>query len=297
MKNRKILFEVAAIAMAAMVMVTGFTSCSKANAQAGGGSTAGGKDPAKASAPKVEYAPASDFSYDLNKEGDGIIIKGYTGTNSTLAIPVEIEGYPVIEIAESAFTRKRIKVPLVSVIIPENVKTIGYFAFGVQQSLSSISFPASLRGIEETAFSNTALQHVDLSHTGLTSLGSMVFDECTSLQTVKLPDTLKTIGGAAFRGCTSLQTITLPDTVEIIDLNAFAGCSKLTSANIPANIKEIGITAFRGCSELTSLSIPDTIISVKIASDSSRGESFLGCGKLAIATRKRLQDLGYTGRF
>jgi hypothetical protein len=266
MKNRKILFEVAAIAMAAMVIVTGFTSCNKANAQTGGGSAASGGRASSKSAPKVEYALASDFAYDLNKEGDGIIVKRYTGTNSTLAIPAEIEGYPVTEIA-GVFSSTNVR--LVSVIIPKTVKTIG-----------------------KAAFSETDLQHVDLSDTSLTSLEREVFYGCTSLQTVKLPDTLKTIGDAAFYKCINLQTITLPDTVEIIGEWAFQYCSTLTSDIIPASIKEIGNGAFQFCRKLTNLSIPDTITSVKIASD-----SFSGCGKLPIATRKRLQDLGYTGEF
>jgi hypothetical protein len=270
MKNRKILFEAAAIVMVAMVMAAGFTSCNKANAQTGDGSAVSSGKASSKSVPKIEYAPASDFAYDLNKEGDGIIVKRYSGTNSTLAIPAEIEGYPVTEIAKDAFqwgTYNSTKVPLVSVIIPETVKTIGEAAF-LRQSLSSISFPASLRVIGYMAFYETALQHVDLSHTGITFVAKN-----------------------AFSGCHSLQTVKLPDTVETIEDSAFSLCSKLTSANIPASIKEIGNKAFMYC-ELTSLSIPDTITSVKIASN-----SFEGCDKPPIATRKRLQDLGYKGEF
>ena len=63
---------------------------------------------------------------------------------------------------------------------------------------------------------------------GIVEIDYYVFDACTSLSNINLPEGLKTIRENAFRGCTSLEKITIPESVEFIDDNAFNGCNKLT---------------------------------------------------------------------
>jgi hypothetical protein len=63
-------------------------------------------------------APASDFRYDLNEAGDGIILTAYTGTSKILIYPAEIEGYPVVKILVS-FPKE---VRPVALVIPEGVR-------------------------------------------------------------------------------------------------------------------------------------------------------------------------------
>lgn len=58
---------------------------------------------------KTSASPGGDFFYDLNKDGNGIIIKGYTGSATTLIIPNTIENYSVTEIGEHAFELKKSK--------------------------------------------------------------------------------------------------------------------------------------------------------------------------------------------
>ena len=47
------------------------------------------------------------------------------------------------------------------------------------------------------------------------------FKDCTSLQTIDIPDSVRTIGSDIFQGCTSLQTINCQikslENVEILD--------------------------------------------------------------------------------
>ena len=40
--------------------------------------------------------PPSDFDYDLNKEGSGVIIKKYKGEATDVIIPSIIEDFPVV---------------------------------------------------------------------------------------------------------------------------------------------------------------------------------------------------------
>ena len=210
---------------------------------------------------KTSGSPGGDFKYDLTEDGSGIIIKSYTGTASTLIIPDSIEGYPVVEIGKHAAARSNIQV----LIIPATVKIIHSSAFSESEVISVAILP-------------------DESGAG----------------------GLKKMGSSAFYYCKQLKTVSLPDSIEEIGDYAFNDCSNLYRINIPANIKFLGTSVkegwppasgrvFTGCVELYELIIPENIQNITwITYDIG---SFEGCGKLPLATRKRLQELGYKGKF
>ena len=50
------------------------------------------------------------------------------------------------------------------------------------------------------------------------------FTDCTSLQSISIPNSVSAIGERAFGGCTSLTFITIPSNVVIIYGGAFANC-------------------------------------------------------------------------
>ena len=52
----------------------------------------------------VKTTPASDFEYDLNKEGTGVVIKKYKGKATDVVIPSVIEEFPVVELGRYAFS-------------------------------------------------------------------------------------------------------------------------------------------------------------------------------------------------
>lgn len=55
------------------------------------------------------------------------------------------------------------------------------------------------------------------------------------------------IGNSAFQNCNSLSSVHLPETVTSIGSTAFGGCSSLTSLEIPESVTSIGSSAFYGC--------------------------------------------------
>jgi len=222
-----------------------------ANAVLGGGSGSGGGGSGG------RPSPATDFSFQLNSEGNGIIITGYNGSSRNVVIPSSIEGYPVVRI-QGAFNGNS---TVTSVVIPNSVTVIGRRAFYGTANLSSITIPNSVVRIEELAFNNT------------------------SLRSIVLPDSVVHIGMDAFR-VTSIRIRNPSGTTSFVDR------PNLTRINLPANIEEIGREAFSGNSELTDLIIPASINNVRIG-----GFAFMGCSKLPISTRQRLQALGYTGSF
>ena len=91
-----------------------------------------------------------------------------------------------------------------------------------------------------------------------TSIAQLVFDSCTSLTSVNIPNSVTSIGGNAFRGCSGLTSVTIPNSVTSIGESAFESCSGLTSVTIPNSVTSIYTYAFRACTGLTSVTIQAT---------------------------------------
>ena len=73
---------------------------------------------------------------------------------------------------------------------------------------------------------------------------------------------IKEIGFSAFQDCTSLTSVTIPDSVTTIGMQAFYKCSSLTSVTIPDSVTTIGYEAFYKCTSLTSVTIPDSVMTI-----------------------------------
>ena len=110
---------------------------------------------------------------------------------------------------------------------------------------------------------NTITSFNELQYfTGLTSIGSYAFSNCSSLTSVELPNSVTSIGSRAFYYCTNLTSVEIPGAVTSINYDAFYNCTGLTSIEIPGGVTLISDHAFSNCSSLTSVEIPYSVTSI-----------------------------------
>ena len=77
---------------------------------------------------------------------------------------------------------------------------------------------------------------------GIATLYDRTFRRFYALETVELPSTLTTIGATGsgvFQSCTALKNIVIPESVTVLGKGTFQECSSLTSINIPTGVTRI----------------------------------------------------------
>ena len=98
----------------------------------------------------------------------------------------------------------------------------------------------------------TELETVRLPES-LRKIGHRAFYECEALVHVDIPSGVNEIGNYAFEECSSLETVTIPEGVVNLPYGIFNNCQSLKSVKLPASLKTIGEWAFHGCSALTTI--------------------------------------------
>ena len=142
------------------------------------------------------------------------------------------------------------------------------------RSLTDYSIRRGSKSICDQAFlwQCSSLQSVTIPDS-VTSIGDSAFSCCSSLQSVTIPDSVTSIGGRAFGECSSLQSVTIPDSVTSIGDRAFSWCTSLQSVTIPDSVTSIDESAFSWCTSLQSVIIPDSVTSIG-------DRAFWGCTSL-----------------
>ena len=177
--------------------------------------------------------------------------------------------------------------------IKEGVRIICDKAFDYCSSLRSLVIPDEVTSIGKSAFANCKSLRSLVIPDGVTRIGNEAFYGCKSLSSLVFPNSITSIGDGAFCGCSSLKSLVIPDSVVNLKGNPFSGWdgelkslspyfiydnkvlfdkdkSKIiafrdqdtTSYVIPDYVTSIGDSAFEDCKSLKSLVIPDGVTSI-----------------------------------
>jgi hypothetical protein len=164
---------------------------------------------------------------------------------------------------------------LTSITLPSYLNNIGTGAFQ-QSGLRSIVIPSSVTNIGNATFLGCPLSSVTLpTNSYYTTINESVFNGCSSLGQITIPQYVVTIGVDAFANSTSLSSVTFNSNITTISQGAFAS-TRLTTMNIPSTVSSIGNSAFMNCSNLSSVTLPTNSSYTSIA-----GQTFNGCSNLS----------------
>jgi len=205
-------YKIFLVFVALVTIFCSITAYSMSAAEVNADAAAAEGDKAEAEVTDPQFDPNSTFKgqpayseslggFVYEDLGDGTcIIAGYNEKESNIIVPPTIGDLTVIGIGDTAFYGKEY---LVSVVLPESVKTVGNDAFGDCTKLATFEMP------------------------GVTAIGSEAFAGCEMLRDTALPQTLVSIGDEAFRGCIRLGKLTAPASLTEIGIDAFAACESL----------------------------------------------------------------------
>jgi len=163
------------------------------------------------------------FEYKIYKGFS--VLTHYIGKDTKVTIPEKLGGKTVRSIGSYAFY---VNDTVESVIIPSTVISIGDSAFWGCTATKSIKIPESVKVIDSNAFRNcSGLKTVKMAQKGLTEIGNDCFEYCSALSSINIPETVTQIGDNAFLGCIALKSLALPSGVTKIGSSAFGNCTEL----------------------------------------------------------------------
>lgn len=187
----------------------------------------------------------TDEMLTYTKISDGVSITACKVSTTSLSLPDNIDGYPILEVGEGAFAECA---GLTTVDFSKTkIRSIGNNAFTGCEKLQTLKLPDTLQTIGSGAFYNCAsLTELSIPDS-VSEIGSYAFAYCFALDKVKLPTKLTTLLGATFYYDYELSEVTLPKSLETLSALTFVGCYDLQSVTLPASLKTIEPLAFLGC--------------------------------------------------
>ena len=136
------------------------------------------------------------------------------------------------------------------------ITSIGEYAFSNCTALENITYnglaeepaytvnlPATLKSIAQYAFTDcSTLPSADLGGVETIALGA--FTNCYGLTKVNLGESLISLDQSVFDSCTSLIAVRVPDSTETIASGCFYGCTSLADVSLGTGLKDIGSLVF-----------------------------------------------------
>ena len=248
------------------------------------------------------YLGAYSFAELENLETVTLNDEVMIGTGCFQGSALETFTYPACETTTGQGAFKNCK-NLKKVVFNSNLEEVNTQTFYGCTSLKEVELPESTRIIGYQAFACSGLESIEIPDNVVVLHGES-FRGCENLKSVKLPANLikSDEGESHFADCTSLQTVVMPQyadpvfnswffkncdsltdisfhTASTIGQSMYQGCDGLTTLTIPQGVKEIGANAFSGCLNLSYVTVPETVTAI--------GEqAFAACGRLkAVAFR------------
>lgn len=136
---------------------------------------------------------------------------------------------------------------LTSVLLPERIVEIGYYAFYGCAGLVELELPGSIIKVGHGAFQDCAKLSGMMIPEGITRLEENTFSRCENLLNVQLPAGLEYVGYHCFEYCSKLKEVYIPEGVKVIEEGAFSNCEDLKKIDLPESLTNIAEFTFFSC--------------------------------------------------
>ena len=223
----------------------------------------------------TDFTMIANLANDVDKDGNEHVYNGITAEGEpTLEHPV-IEGrlsvngnvyeddynsikavFPNLDMSFLSFYRRYADANVLAVLLAKGVGDgVGITAEDEEAVTSITGWFSNNKDI----VSFNEFEH----YTGISSLspvsgsGIGIFDGCSSLESIVLPDSVTSIGGRAFIGCSALRRVNIPDSVTSIGHRAFHALLNLEGISIPESVTSVGEIAFYKVPNNFELSMPN----------------------------------------
>lgn len=142
-----------------------------------------------------------------------------------------------------------------SLELPNTLTTINDHAFNAFKGNFSIKIPDSVTTMREYAFSYSTFNKIEFG-IGIKEIINNACVNCSLLESIIIPEGIKTLRAWCFGNCTKLSSITLPSSINTIENAAFYGCSSLKEMTILAIVPPTLLTTLAISSNTTTIYIP-----------------------------------------
>lgn len=220
-----------------------------------------------------QYATTSNYVISIKvTKGIAIIPTGRTNSDDTwISAPFSVF-VNAIELGDlrSGVDMHRISnsfdgfINLTGLLIPYGTINIGSMVLGNTKSIGAnhITIPTTCVNVSNRAFESSydilnKLSTISLPY-GMQTINDSLFDSCSYLKRVLIPDTVLSIGEYAFNQ-SSVNTVIVPDSVTSLGDDCFSECEKLTNLYISNQLVDVGAEVFMNCLNLKSIILPDTV--------------------------------------
>ncbi|MDE6656920.1 MAG: leucine-rich repeat domain-containing protein, partial [Anaeroplasmataceae bacterium] len=134
---------------------------------------------------------------------------------------------------------------------------IGY-SEGLSYELNEDMISYKLTGLGSSTDKNIVIPAI---YQGLpvTKINYSVFQNYTSLESIRISSGVEEIGDSCFQGCTNLKIVELPDTLKKLGTNCFASCNMLENIELPQSLEILGDTIWKDCKNLKSIVFPSSL--------------------------------------
>ncbi len=153
-------------------------------------------------------------------------------------------------------------------VMPEGLKTIEGYAFAGCSGLTSLTLNDSLDYIGPYAFAECTGITGILSIPEAINVGSWAFADCTSIEGLVLPHDFTAVSyemqdiGYVFDGCSGLTELTIPEGWTTIVKSEFSRCGNLTHVSLPESLTKIETNAFKECTNLEGINLPEGVTEI-----------------------------------